>query len=256
MHAAATRLKTRTIADLLAAESATVKKTAVFRNLVLTFDSDTRLARVRLNGLAWRLLHDPRLKPEYLANFYRTYRIPAHPFFPLYLSMKWAQVRDRKRRVESRTARIDAIRAGYPPGISEMFEYLRKTECRFARSTPVWNAVFSVRTLKKAGELSRFTLADWLAFFSGGIEILSRTYPVPLFRKGEVLGAMMILGCLPPPGSARLPDEAAVRKGFRRASGAFHPDKGGTAEDFILVKRAMDALHAERALLVKQARGG
>lgn len=214
----------RTLLQLLDAQPAAFKKDPRYASLSERLRINPALRQARLTRLAWRLLNEPRLKPQFVANFMETYRQPKDPFYRSFLELKW-DIKARSSALRSeRAARIDAICAAWPEPVKNMARWLTETERLQTRLTPVCNRALKVTTLKAANLQCAWSCAQWLRYLGGLIKDLERTYPGFAPAPAQELLDWMLLESLPEPGSRKKPAAASLKAGWRRAGKRWHPD--------------------------------
>lgn len=232
------------LAALLAAQPEAIRKHADFPRLERLLRGSGPLRRATLPRVAYVLLDEPRLKPCFLGDFLATYRLPESPFFALFLAIKW----ERRAKLEAaRAARQGEIRATatrFPSEIRGFFEYLEAAERARNPGVPVWKKKLFPLSKKRAREMARFSLAEWLSMLAEYIEILRKSYRRIALPDTDSLLACLLLECYPDPVSGRLPTQAALKAQFRKLSKIHHPDAGGDPKRFRLLLRARDRLLA------------
>lgn len=218
------------------------------------FRSSKRLQRVRLPSRAYRLLNEGRLKPEHLHHFYRTYRLPTNPFFPLFLSLKQEYLRTQAEKQRARSAFIRAHVRALPEQELAMLRYLGHLEriLNQAGECPLWQAELYPSTKKRARELGSLTPSGWLALFGKHLGALVARYRAMREETVNRVLALYLLGLLPePPGAdgapalrlpPALPPSRSVNGAYRRLSMEHHPDRGGDSTRFMRAKWARDLL--------------
>ncbi len=224
------------------AQGTAIRRHPEFPRLAGFLRDSAALRRLRLERIAYALLDEPRLEPRNLANFYDTYRVPKSPFFPLFLSIKWDQREKKAAAREERAKYISAVAATYPRDMLGLMRYLAEAERSRNPMTPVFMKSLYPATKKRARELAAFTMAEWLPFIAGYVEALRNGYRRLDLIDTESLIACALLECLPDPTTGRLPTRAAIKAQFRKLSMAYHPDRGGDASRFLLVKKSSDLL--------------
>jgi hypothetical protein len=227
---------------LLEAQPARLKRLPEYRELLTLLNADPRLGRARLSPLALDLLNKPRLKPEFLGNFFKTYRLPKHDFFKVFLRLRWEYAHSLAAARLDRAARLEGIMAGYPPEARAFIAFFKGLE-RGRDPRRFWADLDPVpRTLTRARELAALSPEAWTRYCLGAIDSLRARRPsLPLFPNAE-LAALAILGCLPDPRSLRAPTAQRIKAAFRARSKEAHPDLGGDAAAFKRLKRARDFL--------------
>ena len=235
----------RTLASLLDAQPKGLTRYPAHRLLWDQFMASDRLKKLRISPRCYRLLNEARIPPENLKDFYRTYRLPEDPFFPLFLAVKAEWLEDREKRQEERQKAIMDIMRGLPEhrrrALRLLAEYERKHH--IAGDNPLWDNQLFPKTMKRAREFMRFGEREWYETWRVHLIRLSWKYRnIPPLADAEgnptysarVLSAL-VLRC-------RRVDRREVSENFRALSKEFHPDKGGDAESFRRIKAARDIL--------------
>ncbi len=230
--------KRRSLAELLFRQPAALKKDPRYAELVALLNSSAALRTVGLEPRAWRLLALPRLKPENLIHFYRTYRLPAHEFFSLFLRLKWSWLEAKEARKAEREAYIAERMRGLAPQALAMLEWLAAVEARANVKIPLWAESFEPRSKKRARELAALDMEAWRALFASDLALLQARYPALKLPAEPLILDCWELGCLPDPRTQRPPDAARLGKAWREASKRCHPDAGGDPARFRVIDEA------------------
>ncbi|WP_319562585.1 DnaJ domain-containing protein [Marispirochaeta sp.] len=230
---------------LLAKQPKSLAKHPMYLRMLQFYGFSPRLKSLRFNRRCYSLLDRAVIAPENLENFYRTYRLPKDPFFPLFFMVKREYQEHRaelKRRRESyilkRVRELDSQ-------ILRFLRYLGKIEQKLnaAGRTPVWEKTVYPDSKKKADEYHLYNMDQWIQVFTSFGEELKTRYP---HKTGSAnwhqVFAAFILECPPEKGDFRPPDAALVRRQYRRLSKLHHPDSGGNPERFCQLKQARDLL--------------
>jgi len=203
--------------------------------------SEPRLLQIRFNKRCYSLLHNAVIKPEHLEDFYRTYRLPKNPFFPLFFSIKREYLKGRE---EKRAVREEYIRQGLrrlPPYVKMVFTLSSRMEKELTGrdSCPVYRRSFLPSTKKRTDEYLKFSHGDWMDFFDSYLEKMAGVYDHLPLKRIEYLNAAMGLGW-EPDDAFRPPSREVVNRLYREHSKTYHPDRGGNSRHFIRVKWAKD----------------
>jgi hypothetical protein len=248
---------------LLEHQPKTLRKHELYPLMLDHLRASDALQRLRVSRRCYSLLHNARIAPENLHHFYRTYRLPADPFFPLFFRIKRDYLAERERRREARHRSIlESVRA-LPPEVLAFIKYLGRLEqrCHGRGAYPLWQEHLFPKSKKQAKAYSRYGFDQWLSVFRGHLDLLASRYPGLGPRFAEKITACWVLGLLPQPGGARdgapgrwpnRPAETGVRwpappevtAAYRRLSMQHHPDRGGDATVFVELKAARDVLES------------
>ena len=233
------------LARLLSKQPKSLAKHPMYLRMLQYYRLSARLRTLRFSRRCYSLLDRAVISPEYLENFYRTYRLPKDPFFPLFFTIKrdYLNHRDelRRRRESYILARVREL----DPQVLGFIRYLGKMEQQLnaAGRTPVWERTIYPGSKKRADEYHRCSLDQWIEIFKTFGDGLRKRYP----RKAreadwEQIFAAFILECPPGNSDFRPPDETLVKRQYRKLSKHHHPDSGGNPEHFRLLKQARDIL--------------
>jgi hypothetical protein len=212
--------------------------------MVTHYHASERLRNLRISRRCYTLLNNARIAPRNLDTFYRTYRLPANAFFPLFFEVKRDYLAERERRQEERRQYILAATRSLPPDILRMVKYLGHLE-RFyngAGASPVWQRELFPRSKKQADAYLRYTNAEWHAVFGRHVESLAQTYGGLTEVVAERVLACFALGIVPEDLPPSRPAAIEITRIYRRLSLQTHPDRGGDPAMFIRIKRARDVL--------------
>ncbi len=232
----------RGLAELLWRQPARIKAASRFGELVKALNASTRLRAVRLGKRPWSLLNEPRLRPYFLDDFRRTYRLPEDPFFRIFLELKWEDKAERAARKDKRAADIAAIMdRSFPPALA-FIRWLGELEASHASKRALWRSLFEPRTKKRARELAALDALGWKALLQDYLTQLCRLHPPLTDLVPEHWFAYMLLETLPDPATGKPPKAGELRSAWRRAVKSHHPDSGGDAEYFRLLDEARRSL--------------
>ena len=204
------------------------------------------LQKIRFNKRAFSLLHNAVIKPEHLDNFYRTYRIPRHPFFPLFFMIK-REYLDRKEQKKSEKEKyINRGMKKLPSYVDRYFNIISDLEMQYngAGQNPVYKKNIIPTTKKQVDLYSHNSHSQWLRFSDEYFKILIERYERIPEKIVHRISACFILQCLPETYSG-LPESSLVKSRYRKYSKKYHPDTGGDPELFIRIKWARDLLLRE-----------
>lgn len=222
---------TYSLEHLLKVQGFGFKKHEDFLQLEQLLVESPALCKVRLNGRAYRLLNEPRLELRYLSNFYTTYRVPKSEFFTLFLAIKWGQIQKRVDNRSAREAYIEAQVNSFPRDFLALFNYLVTLDGKLYPHTK-----------KRVNEMSAFTIAQWLSWFTLTLGDLNVKHSIIKKIGIEKLLACMLLESLPNFHSGKLPSKTQLKSQFRKLSKEHHPDSGGDNSRFLLLKKAYEEL--------------
>ncbi|TVR61154.1 MAG: hypothetical protein EA426_03855, partial [Spirochaetaceae bacterium] len=152
-----TSTRTYSLADLLARQPRTVQKASGYAVLRAYLDNSPELRRVRLTSRTFAMLNSARIVPENLENYYRTRRLPRHPFVPTFLTVKSRYVAHRTKLAAERKRYIMERMRALPTHVVDFVRYLGYLEDHYSASGahPVWQRNLFPATKKKVDEYAR-----------------------------------------------------------------------------------------------------
>lgn len=235
--------KIYSVSYLLNKQPKSLSKQKHYQLMVSYLQNAPRLRDLRFNRRCYSLLNGAVVKPEHLENFYRTYRLPKNPFFPLFFMIKRNYLMERENKKLERKKYIEVKMKGIPSYVQKYFSLILQQEKKYNRAGnyPVFKENLSVRSKKKADIFVKYDHSDWIIFFGKYTACLSEFYErIPLAQIDRIY-AYLILNCIPESPST-IPDETKISNRYRNYSKIYHPDRGGDPELFIKIKWARDLL--------------
>ena len=216
--------------------------------MVAHYNTSPRLRRLRVTRRCYLLLDRATIVPENLADFYRTYRLPRDPFFPLFFAVKRAYLTERARIREARRRYIVGSVRALPPALRASISYLDRLErsCNAARANPVWRKHLFPGSKKRADQFSRYSPAQWHALFRDHLSLLTRRYRSLPAAVGDRVAACLALEIIPNAVPPARPPASELNRAYRRLSLLHHPDRGGDPAMFRAIKWARDVLMNDR----------
>lgn len=248
--------RTYSIAYLLARQPKGLARRPGYAEMMRIYHASERLKAVRFSRRCYSLLHAAKIDPQDLYNFYRTYRLPESPFFPLFFAAKRSWLAERERVREARQAAIrERVRALPAPTLA-MIRYLGYLERHYnaAGRSPLWQALIFPGSKKEADSLARLTTIEWLARFGRHLEAMVERYRGVPDDLAERVLALYLLELTPTEIPPPAPPADEIARTYRRLSLLHHPDRGGDPTMFIRIKRARDVLAESGA--VRRPAGG
>jgi len=232
-----------TIDYLLNKQPKALQKDPRFRLMMNSLEETPALRERKFNRRCYSLLHNGVIRPEHLQNFYRTYRLPKHPFFALFFDIKRDYLKKRERLKKERENYILCGQKELPPMVRQMQAQMIKLEqkAHFNGQDPLCRLNFSVKTRKQIDLWNSFSHDQWIVFFDHLLQKLMKKYPRIPQNNVDNLLALFILQSLIPKDIS-LWDSKTAKSNFRRLSREYHPDTGGNSPMFIKIKWARDQL--------------
>lgn len=236
--------RTYTLAHLLEKQPKTMRRQPGYDEMIARFNASERLQSLRVSSRCYTLLNQARIAPHNLENFYRTYRLPADPFFALFFLVKRGYLAEREQIREERRQYILSAMRSLPPDTLAQIKYLGHLERHYnaAGRSPLWQSEVFPGSKKKADSYRRFTPVRWHALFRSQTVRLMKRYPAFTRDAAERVLACFVLGLVPEGIPPAMPAAPEVIRTYRRLSLEHHPDRGGDPELFISIKRARDVL--------------
>lgn len=236
--------RTRTIAELLGKQPKSIRSHPDYAAMIGFFYASDRLKRLRLPRRCWSLMNRATVASENLPHFYRTYRLPADPFFPLFFAVKRDYLANRARLAEERRRYIVSRLKALPPEVLERIKYLGFLERHYnaAGASPVWQKHLFPGSKKQADAYTRFDRAAWLERYRRHLSLLVGRYPRITGAAAERVFACFVLELTPSGIPPQPPPREAVMRGYRALSMRHHPDRGGDPALFLEITRARETL--------------
>lgn len=244
------RKRSYSLAHLLEKQPAGLRRHPLYRDMLLHYRSSEKLGKVRFGRRCYSLLLHARISPHNLENFYRTYRLPRDPFFPLYFKLKRDHLlRLEARRMEKEQWIADKMKT-LPANVFRFLLYLAALEKQLNSTgkAPLWGARLFPSSKKTVNGMLEFSTAEWADRFSRHMEELEKRYRRFRSEDGEKVLSWFVLELLPDgtvPYREVVFGKSDVRKAFRRLSKRCHPDAGGDSKLFVLAKWAEGVLSRE-----------
>ena len=235
--------KIYTIDYLLNKQPKSLAKDSNYLTMINYLKSSSNLRGIKFNKRCYSLLNNAVIKPEHLINFYKTYRLPKHPFFPLFFMIKRDYLKSRELKKKEKLDYIDHRMEELPKNVLRYLQFVMKMESGYNRSGlhPLYTEVITPKTKKQVDMFSSYSHGDWLKFFKSYLGMLLSRYQRSSSEKIDSLSACFILDCIPDYPS-ELPSVSIIKNNYRRMSKMYHPDTGGDATLFLEIKWARDVL--------------
>lgn len=232
-----------TLASLLDAQPRGLVRDPNHRLLWDHFMTSEKLQKLRISRRCYGLLNKASISPENLKSFYRTYRLPEDPFFPLFLSVKRNWNEQRRNWQEERQRVISETIAGLPEKRRQNLEMLAQLEEKHNPygKRPVWDKCIFPGTKKRARELTRFEEMQWQDLASQYLNNLAERYRSLSTGEALKIEAKLIMEFNQIPVGV-YPEVQVVQERFRKLSKRYHPDGGGDSTLFRRLKTARDVL--------------
>ena len=241
------RRRGKSLRTLIERQPKTFARQADYGVLITLFRNSERLRSLTVSPRCWSLLNTARINPDNLYHFYRTYRLPEHPFFPLFLRLKREYFDERERIKTERRAAIRLIVQSCPDDTLEFLRYLGHLEdyVNAAGEHPLWQTGLYPSSKKAARAAAKRSFLDWIYIYREHLASLASHYRDFSEHDARMLLSAFVLGCVPDGVPPRPPDAGSVARAYRRESLRHHPDRGGDAAVFIELKKARDTLRGD-----------
>lgn len=233
------------LARLLDAQPVGLLKDCRHRFLWDHFHASEQLQKLRISPQCYRLLDNAEILPETLQNFYTQYKIPPHPFFPLFLAVKLNWLEKRQLRIEREQRDVLKEMKRLPEHRRRALRILAEYERLHhpQGDNPLWESRLFPQSKKRVREMMQFNEEQWFQTWRRHLIHLSRRYrniPPLLNKSGKPTFSSRVLAVL----VLRCHDinRREITQNFRQLSKKYHPDYGGIAESFQRIKVARDIL--------------
>ena len=236
--------RTYSLARLINRQPKTLSRHELYYTMMAHYHASPRLQSLRISRRCYSLLHNARIAPENLEAFYRTYRLPRNPFFPLFFTIKRSYLQRREEIREARRRYIRDRMRSLPPDTRSMIKYLGYLErhAHTAGESPLWQRELYPSSKKQVDRYLRCSRAEWLDLLRAHLQRLQNQYRVLTPVTIERVFASFVLGIVPREIPPRRPVAAEISRVYRKLSLLHHPDRGGDPVMFIRIKRARDVL--------------
>jgi hypothetical protein len=225
--------------NLLSKQPGLIKKNNDYRNLANIYNASESLKKIRFTRKCYTLLNNCKILPGHLDDFYKTYRFPKNPFFPLFLKTKKEYLDKKKSDKKKRDEYIFKRMKSLPDDIKIYLGYLAKFErsINVRKRYPEWSITIYPGTRKKIDKLFKSSRIQWAMIFFAFIEKLGKRYNNVNLRYGNKIAALFVFE-LP----IRKHTEEEIKARYRMLSKKYHPDAGGSGDHFNLLQKARDIL--------------
>ncbi|MFP4564717.1 MAG: hypothetical protein ACLFRY_15560 [Spirochaetia bacterium] len=236
-------VKKYTIAHLLEQQPKSLRKNPDYKLMLSHLHSSPKLKNLRMTRRCYSLLLHGKITEENLVHFYRTYRLPKDPFFPLYFKIKREYLAKQRSRREEKLRFIAGEMRSLPEPYLGFVRYLARFEQGVNRAgkNPVWDEYIFPKTKKLARAYREYGREEWLSVVQGYLKAMRGRYRKVSDLTADRLLAWFILECAPE-DPRNPPDRQAIIRSYRRLSKVHHPDRGGDEARFVALKWARDLL--------------
>ncbi len=238
------RSKKYSILYLLSKQPEKIRKDSHFPLMMDYYRSSDILKKIRFGRRCYSLLNKAKIKPEYLNNFYRTYRLPKNPFFPLFFSIKTKYFeKKRQRKLEKEKYILFRMRS-LPENITRTIKFMAEFEKRNnpRGKCPLWFSRLFPKTKKQTDIFCKYSQPEWFFFFETYLRLLKKNYGKINVSSVTRIMSCFLLDCLSEKNAESNPDIAAIKRKYRILSKKYHPDTGGDPEYFLKIRHARDVL--------------
>lgn len=228
---------------LLDKQPKTLSRDSRYTQMISYYRSSPALQKIRFNRRCFSLLNDAVIEPAHLMNFYRTYRLPHDPFFPLFFMIKRSFLANKAEKKIEKALYIKTRMNQLPPSVIQMLTLVLEIEEKYNRSDRalIYRDSLFPKTKKQVDMYIKFSHSDWFLFFKKHFSVLRKEYERLTIEKTDQLLACFTLDCLPDNFKGS-PDKSLIKRRYRNYSKIYHPDMGGAPELFIAIKWAHDIL--------------
>jgi hypothetical protein len=237
------------LAYLLEKQPAGIQKHKRYQEILLYYRSSERLKKLRFNRRCYSLLLHAKIAPRNLDNFYRTYRLPRDPFFPLYFAVKREYLAAlEEKRAEKRKIIVSGLKT-LPRREFDFLLYLASLEQRLnsTGACPLWAEELFPSSRKKLSMMLKYTREDWIERYRIHLSSLAGRYRSFEEAESDRILAGFILEIIPGRSCTGKDMQTAVqdvKNAYRRLCKEYHPDAGGDPVMFVHLKWAEQTLLA------------
>ncbi len=234
--------KTISINYLVSKQSNWFKNHRDFNLLISYYNASDVLKKLRLPRKAYIILNNCRISSNKLDDYFRFFRIPKNPFFPVFLKIKSEYLNKNLKNKREKADYIRKVMNALDDDVMTYLKYFIKYEknVNVRQLTPVWNKFFLPRSKKRAEEFKGYDRNRWINFFFEFIRFFNHYYNWVDKKYGEKLVALFILHL----DIAKHNDDR-IKSQFRILSKKYHPDAGGDNASFnnlMIAKKIMQEL--------------
>jgi len=233
-----------TLSRLLERQPKTLRKHPYYTSMYTQYVHSITLQQLRISRRCYSLLNRATVDPQNLKYFYRTYRLPKDPFFPLFFLIKRDYLQGLEKRRKEKKEYIASKMCSLPEQVLEYIKFLARYEQGLHPRAlyPVWSQNIFPATKKRVNEYSSFTLLEWVSVFHDYFLSLEKRYTSHTPVMSHRILACFILQCLPEENRFCRPHMKTVNSQYRRLCKQYHPDSGGDSDYFLQLKWAKDIL--------------
>ena len=202
------------------------------------------LQKARMNRRCYNLLNKAVIDPENLGYFYKTYRLPQDPFFPLFFAIKRDYLQRREIAARQKEKYILNQMQSLAPDNRKIIRFLAEWEqgMNTKAERPLWEGHLYPRTKKRVRELLDFDETQWQQLFDRQLMELHKHYPRFSEPRLTAVKACLPLALVPEISPFRLPGTMEVQKAYLKKCRICHPDAGGNDARFTLIQQSRDIL--------------
>ena len=239
------------VLDLLQKQPKSIKKKQEFIKLVDIYNSSTFLKKLPLNNRAFSLLNRGKVNQENLSLFYKTFKIEANIFFPVFVSIRNKYLTERKIKKLENEKYIYQKMILLPDSTKKILKYLNVIEkkVKIDKTKKIWSKFFYPTTRTKANKVIKYNNIDWGILFFQFIDELSKRYNIQIDNKTYKKVSLFILEI-----NEDKTTYETIKKQYRILSMKYHPDKGGNSLHFNILKNAKDKLFERNKTEIKNGK--
>jgi len=232
------------LSQLLARQPLSLRKHPLYDEMMQHYYLSDSLKSLRISRRCYSLLNRAVIAPENLVHFYRTYRLPKDPFFPLFFMIKRDLLKEKERKAAEKEAYILSEMKKLPPVRRRMIRFLAEWEMTLNRQYghPLWEESLYPRTKKRVRELLDPKESDWQDLMRVHVENLKTRYPAIRKKDADLVSACLTLGLVPSVSPLQIPSRQEINKAYRSLSRLHHPDSGGEDRLFIELAESRNLL--------------
>jgi hypothetical protein len=229
------KTKKYTIIYLLNKQPKTLQKLNDFKILLGYYHASEELKNIFFGRKCYSLLNNSKITPGKLEQFYKIYKLPKNPFFPLFLKIKKDFLNNKEKEKKKKDEYILKKMLELPDEVKTFIIYFSKYEKSLNRRKrfPIWAKFIYPQNKKIADSMLKYNKNKWINLFFKYIEHLKERYKTYNDKYANKIIALFILE-LP----IKKHSEEEIKNQYRKLSKKHHPDLGGNSKDFNLLQKA------------------
>lgn len=227
------------ILELLKKQPKKVKINPLFFDIVNIYNSSNELKKIKISNHCCNLLNKAKILPQNLDSFYKKFKLPKNSFFPLFLKLRKEYLEKLNIKKKEKNLYIYNKMKILPQSVKFLMRLLSiiEKELNKFKKIPLWNKIIYPKSKAKVNQYLKYNNIEWSLLFNNFIAELVKKYGYKvdseIIRKID----LFILEI----EDQEYSNEAILKK-FRHLCKKYHPDHGGDARYFNILKNTKDKL--------------